>query len=399
MSPSTPLRVEDCQYQDVHKIVWADETVLWLIGTAHISASSVDTVEELLRLETPDVVLVELDERRLQALEDENRFKNLDIIQIIKGKQTFFVIASLILGAIQKKMSTGTGVTPGAELKQAVLSAREVGAKVALVDRDIGITLRRAWRLMPFWGRMKLFAGLLVGEEAEINEEILDEMKQKDAVTVMMEDLAREAPTIKHVLIDERDIYMSAQITENRGRNSVAVVGAGHVPGILRQLEQPASAEEVAETTVVPPPSLAMRMLPWGLTAVILSAWGIGFMRGNYDQVIDAALWWILANGVLCAIGGILALAHPLTVVAAFVAAPITSLNPTIGAGMVTALVQAMIVRPRVLDLEDVQADLVSVKAVYSNRLLKILLVFVFTSIGSSIGTFVALPYLLRLFA
>ncbi len=381
--------------QDITRLEVNGKEVI-LVGTAHISQQSVDLVQNIIKREQPDAVCVELDEQRFKALREQQRWEELDLREIIRQKKLMFLMARLALMAFQKRMGAYTGVKPGAEMAAAVDAAEDLGANVVLCDRDVQITLLRAWRLTPLWKRAALAASLFFGlfERTEVSEEELADLRESANISGMLDELGEAMPEVKDVLVDERDTYMASEILEAEGERVIVVIGAAHKPGITRKLRLTPDPEELQAVQVIPKPSPLMKVVPWILPAIILGVFAYGFYAGDYEQLKRAAVAWVLLNGVLSSIGALAALAHPLTVASAFLAAPITSLNPTMGAGMVTALVQTFMAPPRVKDLEQVGDDVLEVKKWWTNRLIRVFLVFVFSSIGSSIGTFAALYFL-----
>lgn len=386
-------------FSDVRRLQLDGKEIV-LVGTAHISQESVDTVRQVITEEAPDTVCVELDHQRYQALRDPNRWQSLNLIQVIRKGQALFLLANLALASFQKRMGLQTGVRPGAELAAAAETAEAQQAEVCLIDREIRTTLLRAWRKTGFWKRLNLLATLLAGlfENQQLDEEELARLRQTDTLSAMLEEMSTLLPSVKTILVDERDRFMAHQIRNAPGTKVVAVVGAAHIPGILNLLPEPQDEETIAEIASVPPKSRLSRALPWLLPALVAALFVGGFFLGHRHQVAGAAVAWILANGLLSALGTVLALGHPLTVVTAFVAAPITSLNPTIGAGFVTGLVQAFIAAPTVKDMEKVGDDVATLRGWWGNRLTRVLLVFLFSSIGSAIGTLVAFHWLKNLF-
>lgn len=368
-----------------------------LIGTAHVSRESVETVRRVIEEEAPETVCVELDAQRLQALRDENRWRALNLVQIIRKGQGPLLLANLVLASFQKRMGLQTGVKPGAELVAAVLAAEERGVAVELVDRDLRTTLLRAWRLTGWWKRLNLIAALIASmfENQKVDEAELARLRQSDTLTALLDEMGDQLPVVKKILVDERDLYMAHFIRLAPGRKIVAVVGAAHVPGISRRLQEEASRpEDIEKISAIPGKTRLSRAVPWLLPAGIVALFIAGFFFSDSQHLADAAIAWILATGLLSALGTLLAFGHPLTVVTAFVAAPITTLHPAIGAGMVTGLVQALLAAPTVRDLECVADDMVSVRGWWGNRLTRVLLVFFFSSLGASAGTLVALRWL-----
>jgi pheromone shutdown-related protein TraB len=214
----------------------------------------------------------------------------------------------------------------------------------------------------------------------------------------MLDEMSDILPTVKTILVDERDTFMAHRIRQSKGNKVVAIVGAAHMPGILKKLGQEITAEEISELSIIPEKTTLSKLLPWLVPAIVVGLFIYGFMVGNTEQLASAAVAWVLANGVLSALGALIALGHPLTILAAFVAAPITSLNPTIGAGFVTGIVQAFMVPPKVKDLENVSEDIAGISGWWRNRLTRVLLVFFLSSLGSAIGTMVAFGWIKDLF-
>ncbi len=383
---------------DIYRLEVADKEIV-LIGTAHISRDSVATVRQVIAEEAPDSVCIELDRQRYRSLTDANGWQSLDLVKAIRQGQGPFLLANLVLAAFQKRMGLQTGVKPGAELAAAAEVAKEQGAEICLIDREIRTTLLRAWRKTGLWKKLQVFTALLGGlfESQQLDEEQLTALRQGDTLTAMLDEMGDMLPSMKTVLVDERDRYMAELLRQAPGKRLVAVVGAAHIPGIRRRLAEQSDPACIAELSQIPPKPLLSRVLPWVIPAVVIGLFIVGFLFGDRSRLTEAALAWVLANGLLSAAGTVLALGHPLTIITAFVAAPITSLNPTIGAGFVTGLVQAIIAGPTVRDLEEAGNDLATARGWWSNRLTRVLLVFFFSSLGSSLGTLLAFSWLKNL--
>ena len=387
----------------VRRIQLGDREII-LCGTAHISKESVDQVEKLIRDEKPERVCIELDAARFKQMREGQDWSKLNIGQVLKNGQAFLMLASLVLSAYQRRLGIGVGTTQGQEMMIAADVCEELKLPCSYSDRDIQTTLRRAWSKSSFFQKMKML-GALIGSaftNEKLSEDELEGLKQKSAMESMMEELADYLPAVKEVFIDERDQFLATNIFLEKEKKIVAVVGAGHMNGIVEWLEALEKGEREAnlnEVSRVHPPNKWISKLPWLITVAVVALIASGFIRNGAKEGFEMLLVWILANGTLAAIGAIIALAHPLTIIISFAAAPFTSMNPTIGVGIVTGLIQAWIRKPRVQDLENLNDDIASVKGFYRNRLTKVLLVFILSSIGSSIGTFAALPYLTALIA
>lgn len=385
--------------QNVTKFTFEGAKELYLIGTAHVSKESVEQVEQVINDVEPDTIAVELDDQRLEVMRNPKKYQNTDIIEIIKTGKTFFFAAQLMLSSYQKKISKKTGILPGSEFRKAVEIADAKNLKLVTADRNIGITLKRTYRTMGLKEKTKMFISLFSSDDKDIDSAKIEDLKKKDALTALLAEMGDEMPSVKKVLIDERDMFLAGKIEHNLGDKTVAVVGAGHVPGIKRSFTGKISDKDLSNVEHIPPKGMFTKNIKWMIPAIILAVFVIGFIFGGAEKTGDALVAWILANGILSALGTLIALGHPLTILTSFIAAPITSLNPTIGAGMVAGLVQIYLVRPKVVDFETVSDDASSPKMWWKNRLTKTLLVTILASLGSSIGTFVAFPFIIKAFA
>ncbi len=378
------------QYPADVEVLGVDGKTIILVGTAHVSRESADLAKHVIEQEQPDRVCVELDPRRFEALSRRNRWETLDLKEVIRKKQLSTLLANLLLASFQKRLGNQLGVLPGMEMLEAVRVAEARNIPVSLSDRDVRVTMRRAWRSTPFLKKSLLLSSLFLSvfDTTQVSEETLRNLRKQDVLSDLIRELGKELPTLKTVLIDERDAYLAQEIRQAEGERIVAVVGAGHVEGVRERLLQ-GDETDLSELNAIPRVAPTWKWIGWGIPAVILGALAvIGFQRGA-DAVGENALFWIIANGVPSAIGALLALAHPLTVVAAFMAAPFTSLTPVIGAGTVTALVQAYMQPPVVQEFQSVADDITVLRRWWQSRLLRIFLAFFLPSLGSFIGTWV----------
>ncbi|MBN1685766.1 MAG: TraB/GumN family protein [Spirochaetales bacterium] len=375
-----------------------------LVGTAHVSKESTDQVEQVIRDESPDTVCVEIDKTRYRSISEGQSWSGLNVYEVLKQRKGFLLMANLVLASFQRRLGMNIGAAPGEEMRRAVVVCEELGIPFVFADREIHVTLRRAWKKTGFWGKNKMLAALLssVFTKEKLSAEEIENLKEKSAVQDMMEELADYLPSVKKVLIDERDTYLAAKIFESNGKKIIAIIGAGHVRGIVQRLESfdtGAVAPDVTDIEAVPPPTRFSKIVPWLVPAVVLGIIATGFLRSGWKEGLEMLWLWVLVNGTLSAVGALLALAHPLTIVLSFAAAPITSLNPTIGVGIVTGLLEAVLRKPRVRDFESLLDDITSLKGFYRNRLTHILIVFFLSSLGSAIGTFIGIPWLTSLLA
>ena len=371
------------------EILEVDGTRIVLVGTAHISQQSVDLVRRVIEQEKPDRVCIELDEKRYRSLTQKQRWESLDLKQIIREKQLSTLIVNLVLASYQKQLGGQLGVEPGRELLEAAKVAEEHGIPIALCDRDVRITLRRAAGATSFFRKLLLVSELLATllDSPEISEEQLEELKQGDILNELLQEVGNRYPSLKTALIDERDDYLKESIVRTPGENLVAVVGAGHMPGIVAGIQErrPVNLQDLEE---IPPVSSIWKYIGWGIPILILAAIGwIGWTQG-VDKAGENLLFWIVANSVPTGIGALLAGGHPLTILAGALAAPITSLSPLVGAHYVTAFVQAWLRPPLVKELQQVSEDLSRPVMWWKNRLLRIFLCFLLPALGSVLGTF-----------
>ena len=371
---------------NVHEIILDGKKIL-LIGTAHISQSSVDEVNTVINQVNPDTVCIELCSSRYQAMLAKDQWKNMDIFKVIREGKSFLLFANLIMTAFQKRLGSRLGVKPGSEMFEAANVAEKLNSELVLADRDVKITLQRTWRGMRFWGKMKILGQLLASLfiREEISKEEIEKLKESDALSEAMKMLAEQSPEMKRILIDERDQYMAEKIRQSMGKLIVAVVGAGHVKGLTAELD---NKHNLADLESVPPTGKAVAWLKWGIPALIIALIVYGFFTVDTDVSIEMIQRWVLINGTLSALGTAAAFGHPLTIAVAFIAAPFTSLNPTIAAGWVAGLVEALLRKPQVRDFENLTDDITHLKGFWKNNITRILLVVIFANLGSAIGTF-----------
>jgi pheromone shutdown-related protein TraB len=387
------------QHTGNHRLILDGREII-LVGTAHVSQASVEMVRTVIAEQQPDTVCVELDAQRHKALRNPRHWETLNLIEVIRQGQAPFLCANLILAAYQKRMGLHTGVRPGAELAAAAEEAEQRNLTVRLIDREIRTTLLRAWRKAGFWKKMSLMATLLAGmfEKQTFDEEELERLRQTDTLTALLDELAQVLPTVKTILVDERDLYMANEIRHAPGNRIVAVVGAAHLPGISARLAAPSPPpQEIAELSCIPEPGRLGKALSWLIPALVVGVFVAGFFAGDMSKLTSAAIAWILATGSLSALGTAVALGHPLTILSAFVAAPITTLHPAIGVGFITGLVQAFLVSPTVKDMEHVGEEIVTVRGWWRNRMTRVLLVFFLSNLGAAAGVLLAFRWLKNL--
>jgi pheromone shutdown-related protein TraB len=379
----------------VHRLFYEDKEIV-LIATAHVSLESAILVEKVIEQEQPETVCVELCSSRYQALTQPEKWQETDLLKVVREKKAMVLLSNLILASFQRKIALKLGVRPGEEMLRAVKAAEKCGAEIWLADRDIRSTLARTWRSLGFWPRIKLAFNLMMSipGASDITEEDVEKLKEQDMLESVLAEMARDLPVVKQVLIDERDRYLAFKIRNAPGRKIVAVAGAGHVPGIIANWEKPV---DIAELEHLPPKGKIFPVLKWGIPAGIIALVIAGFVGAGTEAAAGMIIWWVIANAVLAGLGAALALAHPFTIISAVVAAPVTSMNPMIAAGWVAGIVEVLSQKPKVRDFENLTQDIVSIKGFWKNKITRILLVVVFTNLGSSAGTFIAIPLMARM--
>lgn len=382
-----------------HAIVERDGVRYTLLGTAHVSRASVDAVRGAIASGAFDAIAIELDAQRLQALTDPDALARLDLVQVIRSGRTALFAANLGLAAYQRRLAEQLGIEPGAELKAAALDARERNLPLHLIDREVGLTFRRAMHRLGWWGRAKTSGSLLAslfGDE-DIGAQQIEDLKHGDMLEASFGEFARDNPALYDTIIAERDRYMAARLreiavaqpaaAEGGAREVLAVVGAGHLQGLARHLREDETAPSAVRTELE---SVAQKSpVPWftiALAVFVLGGFAWGFWRGGVDVGTDLLLQWVLVTGSLGALGCALAGGHPLSIAAAFVASPLTPLHPALASGTVSALVEAWVRKPTYADFMALRDDVQSLRGWYRNRVARVLLNFFLTSLGTAIG-------------
>ena len=370
-----------------------------ILGTAHVSQKSAEVVTSLIETGAFDAVAIELCEPRFQALTKQQGYEDMDLFAVLRQGRAGMMMASLALSAYQRRIAEQFGIEPGAEMKAGIEAAEKMDRPVWLVDRDIGITLKRASAHLGWWGRWVMLNGLFFSmfSKEEISEQEIEKLKQGDLLGQTLQQVSADSPELYESLIAERDRYMAAKLKQQAAKKSDApirsvlvVLGAGHLPGTAKAMTDDAPVNETLESLErTPPPNPIWKAIPWAILILVLSGFAIGFSR---SPELGWALisTWVLINGGLSAIGAVIARAHPLTVLTALIAAPLTSLNPTVGAGMVTGAVEAWIRKPTIGDFDSLREDVSTLKGWYRNKISHVFLIFFLSNLGSAAGTWIA---------
>jgi pheromone shutdown-related protein TraB len=381
---------------DTRMIVRAGDREIILVGTAHVSKESIDEVRSSIQEEKPDMVCVELDQGRYASMNN-SAWERLDVAKVFKEGKGFLLMANLVLAGFQRRLGSELGVKPGEEMKTAVKTAEELGLAYTLCDREVQITLRRAWSKCGLWAKSKLLASLLSSAftTEKLSEAEIENLKKRSELDGMMNELASYLPAVKETLINERDRYLAAKIWAAGGKRPLAVVGAGHMEGVRTHLEEIAAGREDAGVTdldSIPPPGIFGRIVPWIIPALIAALIAYSVYKLGALASLPMLFRWLLWNGGLAALGTLIALGHPLSILVSLVGAPIATVNPFVGVGLFSGLTQAVVRKPRVTDAESISDDIGSLKGIYRNRITRALMVFFLSSIGGIIGNAVSIP-------
>lgn len=369
---------------NIHRLQYDNKEII-LIATAHVSKNSAEEVKYIIQEEKPDSICIELDEGRYKSIQDKDKWKNTDIVKIIKDKKVGYMFANILLSNYQRKIAEQFNISAGAEMLQGIKSSEETGTNLVLADRDIQTTFTRVWKGVSFWGKIKLMASILYSllDDEKITEEELEEMKKEDMLNAALSELSDSFPGLKTYLVDERDQYLANKIKNAPGKKIVAVLGAAHVPGIKKEifLEQ-----DMDKITSIPPKTMFSKLAAW-ITPIIIGAFIL--MTFSVDKLtgIEQLKSWVIWNSSMAAIGTIIALGHPLAVLVSFLLAPISALHPLFAVGWFAGLVEAHYRKPKVDDFENLAKDLSTFRGMWKNKVTKVLLVVILANLGSITGT------------
>ena len=367
------------------KLNYKDKTI-HLIKTAHVSKNSKEDVYKYFEEINPDSICIELDEDRFHKLTSKDKWENTDIFKIIKEKKVFVLLINIVLSSYQKRLAKSLDSTSGAEMLAGIELSKEHNKELVLIDRPINITFKRVWQSLTFKEKINMLSGIIemIFSKEEINEDDINNLKDQNALDLALEEVAKELPNVKKTLVDERDMYLAESIKKAKGNNIMVIIGAAHAKGIQKYINEDINIEELSSLKKSKP-----SLIKWIIPLFIISMVAITLIM-NKDVGLEQIKSWILINGTLSAIGTLLCLGHPLSIITAFVMAPITSLNPLLSSGLFAASVEAYVRKPKVKDFEDIAEDTSSFKGFFKNKVTKILLIFIMANLFSTIGTFVS---------
>ena len=392
----SPAPHPEQEEKNVHRLRHGEKEII-LVGTAHISKESSELVQRVIEAEKPDTVCVELCKMRFEAIKNRDKWQEMDIVKVIREKRTSLLLSQLLLASLQKKMAQKFNINPGEDMLQAIKKAEEIKAEIVLADREIRISLLRTWRRMRFISKVKLLPEMLLSLfiTEDITEEDVEKLKTQDALELAMRTVADKLPEVKTTLIDERDLYLAHTIGNAPGRKIVAVIGAGHVAGIMNNIGKNIDIKPLLE---IPPASLWVSVIGWAFPLMIIGIFIAGFFLSGARASMNMIMMWSAVTASFSGLGALLLLAHPLTILASAFAAPITTLHPLIAAGWVAGLTEATVRKPKVGDFLDLAEDITSLRGFFSNKITRILLLVAVVNLTTSIGTFVAIPAIMRFF-
>ncbi len=381
------MRYNKNMNENIVKLIYQDKEI-YLVKTAHVSKNSVEDVKKCIEEVKPDAICIELDEDRYNKLKNPNDWRNQDIVKIIKEKKVGFLLVNIILSSFQRRMAKNMDTSSGGEMIEGIKQSEQLNIPLVLADRPIKLTFSRIWNNLGVWEKSKLLVSIIssIFDDEELSEEDLASLKQADALESALNEVGKEFPVVKRILVDERDQYLSSKIKNAPGKKIVAIIGAAHAKGVENNLNNQIDTKTLEE---VNKKKGIGSIIKW-LIPILIIAMVVYTLFTNKDVGINQIKSWILWNGTLSAIGTLLAFGHPLSILTAFVMAPITSLNPLLAAGWFAGLVEALIRKPKVKDFEDIAQDTSTVKGFWKNRVTRILLVVVFANVFSSIGTIIS---------
>ena len=370
---------------------------LYLIKTAHVSKNSVEDVKRIIDEIKPDAICIELDKERKETLLNKEGWRNTDITKVIKEHKVGFLLVNVILSSFQKRMAAKMDTQSGGEMLEGIRKAEELKVPLILADRNIKTTFKRIWNSLGLKEKMKLLMAIVMAifDDEDINEEDLARLKEADSLDVALAEVGKDLPTVKRILVDERDMYLAAKIKSAPGEKIVAIIGAAHAKGIKNHLNEDIDLKKLDD--ISKKKSLLGEIVKWSIPALLIFI-VIYTLFINLDTGINQIKNWILLTGSLSALGALIAFSHPLTILVAFIAAPITTIHPLLASGWFAGLAETYLKKPRVKDFEDLSLDTDSFKGFYKNRVTHILLVVILTNVFSSLGTIIGSIDIIRSF-
>ena len=364
------------------------EKEIYLVKTAHVSKSSVEDVKTCIEEINPDAIAIELDDKRYETMTNKDKWRDTDIVKIIKEKQVGYLLVNVVLASFQKRMAKSMDTNTGMEMAEGINASKERNIELVLADRPIKTTFARIWSKLDIKEKSKLLVSIIssVFDDEEITEEELAQLKEADALEAALNEVSKEFPIVKQVLVDERDMYLAQKIKSAKGNKIVAIIGAAHANGISKHINEDINTKDLE---VIEKPSKASSISKW-IIPVLIVGMLLYTIIANKDAGIDQLKSWVIWNGGLSALAVLLCRGNILSILAAFLTAPFTSLNPLLSSGLFAGLVEAMVKKPKVKDFEDISTDTETLKGFFKNRVTRILIIVILTNLFSTLGTFVS---------
>lgn len=396
LSPGSSSDLGPIDERQVSRLIHDGKEII-LVGTAHISKESADLVELVIGREKPNTVCVELCQARLEALQQKDKWQGMDIVRVIRAKRASLLLFQLLLASIQKKMAKKFLVNPGEDMLRAIVMAAAYHAEIVPADRDIRISLLRAWRSMGFISKVRLLPEMLLSLfiTEDITTEKMEQLMQQDTLEIAMRSLADKLPSIKAILIDERDLYLAHSISQAPGPKIVAVIGAGHVKGVRENIGRDI---DITPLLTLPPAGIWGRIIGWSVPIFIIGLFVANLFLSGIRASMNMIMGWSSVTAAFSGLGALILLAHPFTIIASAFTAPITTLHPLIAAGWVAGITEATLRKPQVSDFINLADDIATIRGFFTNRITRVLLLVAVVNLTTSIGTFVAIPVVMRFF-
>lgn len=373
--------------ENVLTVPYQDKEI-YIVKTAHVSRTSVEDARSCIEEIAPDSICIELDSDRYQSLTSKDRWENTDLVEVIKQKRVGFLLVNTILASFQRRIAKNLETSSGGEMLEGIRQSQSRNIPLVLADRPVKLTFSRIWNSLGLMEKGKLLVTILssIFEDEEISEEDLAALKESDALEAALADVGKEFPVVKRILVDERDQYLAKKIREAPGKKVVAIVGAAHANGIIRNLNTPVDTGKLEDTSKK---KSSLGIVKWLIPLLIIAIVGYT-LHVNRSTGLAQIRSWLIWNGGLSAVGTILAAGHPLAVLTSFFLAPLTSLNPLLAVGWFSGIVQARVTKPKVKDFERLGEDTETLKGFRTNKVTRVLLVVVLANVFSTIGTFVS---------
>ena len=374
---------EQINEQNITRFQKGDKEYI-LIGTAHVSPLSAETVKQIILEEKPDTVCIELDPGRYKTMTEKQQWSETNFINVIKEGKAGLMFVNILLSNYQQKIAKQFDIRSGQEMVEGIAAAKETNAELVLADRDIQVTFKRVWKGCGFIEKCKLITTIIMSflDKEEMTEEDLEALKTEDMLTAALTEFGASFKGVKKYLVDERDIYLKEKVKHAPGNKIVAVLGAAHVPGMIAHWDDDDDTQALDE---VPPKSKAGKIAGWAIVIALIAMVAMTFSVNPSSGWEQTRNWLLLTMGG-AGLGAVISLAHPLTILTSIVMAPVSAISPVLATGWFAGLAEAYLKKPKVTDFEQLSDDLTHVSGIWKNKITRILLVIIMTNLGCAIG-------------